>query len=101
MRQLGLLSDAGWVEVAVREDGGSSVTFTAAGQACALDGSASRMLRGQSSALLERHRVSGGLDPLPTSTRLLLERNRPITPPTALCQSQVGQQQHEIMRFMQ
>jgi DNA-binding IscR family transcriptional regulator len=33
MRQLGLLSDAGWVEVTVREAGGGSVTLTAAGYA--------------------------------------------------------------------
>ena len=32
MRQLGLLSDAGWVEVAVREEGGGSVALSPAGR---------------------------------------------------------------------
>jgi DNA-binding IclR family transcriptional regulator len=33
MRQLGLLSEAGWVQVTAREEGGGSVALTAAGRA--------------------------------------------------------------------
>jgi DNA-binding IscR family transcriptional regulator len=33
MRQLSLLAEAGWVQVAAREEGGSSVALTAAGRA--------------------------------------------------------------------
>jgi len=33
MRQLGVLSEAGWVHVSAREEGGGSVALTAAGRA--------------------------------------------------------------------
>jgi hypothetical protein len=33
MRQLGLLSEAGWVQIAAREEGGGCVALTAAGRA--------------------------------------------------------------------